>query len=58
MLAAFFLPFILPVTVVYLIWWWMFDQQFGLAQYVIEPIVGEPIAVWRRPAGSCRWPRW
>ena len=47
-LAAFFLPFILPVTVVYLIWWWIFDQQFGLAQYVIEPIVGAPIAVWRR----------
>jgi multiple sugar transport system permease protein len=47
-LAAFFLPFILPVTVVYLIWWWIFDPQFGLAQYVIQPIVGEPIAVWRR----------
>jgi multiple sugar transport system permease protein len=49
-LAAFFLPFILPVTVVYLIWWWIFDPQFGLAQYVIQPIVGEPIAVWRRAA--------
>jgi multiple sugar transport system permease protein len=47
-LAAFFLPFILPVTVVYLIWWWIFDPQFGLAQYIIQPIVGEPIAVWRR----------
>ena len=47
-LAAFFLPFILPVSVVYLIWWWIFDPQFGLAQYIIEPIVGEPIAVWRR----------
>jgi multiple sugar transport system permease protein len=47
-LAAFFLPFILPVTVVYLIWWWIFDPQFGLAQYAIQPIVGEPIAVWRR----------
>jgi len=34
--------------VVYLIWWWIFDQQLGLAQYVIEPIVGERIAVWRR----------
>jgi multiple sugar transport system permease protein len=47
-LAAFFLPFILPVSVVYLIWWWIFDQQFGLAQYLIEPLVGERIAVWRR----------
>ena len=35
-LAAFFLPFILPVTVVYLIWWWIFDPQFGLAQYIIR----------------------
>lgn len=49
-LAAFFLPFILPVTVVYLIWWWMFDLQFGILQYIIEPIIGEPIAVWRRAA--------
>jgi multiple sugar transport system permease protein len=49
-LAAFFLPFILPVSVVYLIWWWIFDQQLGLAQYVIEPVIGERIAVWRRAA--------
>lgn len=47
-LAAFFLPFILPVTVVYLIWQWMTDFQFGILQYVITPIVGEPVAVWRR----------
>lgn len=49
-LAAFFLPFILPVTVVYLIWWWMTDLQFGILQYVIEPIVGNPVNVWRRAA--------
>jgi multiple sugar transport system permease protein len=49
-LAAFFLPFILPVTVVYLIWQWMFDPQFGIAQYIIEPIVGQPVNVFRRPA--------
>ena len=48
-LAAFFLPYILPVTVVYLIWKWMIDLQFGIAQYLIEPIVGEPVNVWRRP---------
>jgi multiple sugar transport system permease protein len=36
--------------VVYLIWWWMFDLQFGILQYIIEPIIGEPIAVWRRAA--------
>ncbi len=47
-LAAFFLPFILPVSVVYRIWEWVFNLQFGIGQYVIEPIVGEPVAVWRR----------
>ena len=49
-LAAFFLPFILPVTVVYLIWQWMTDLQYGILQYIIEPIVGEPVNVFRRPA--------
>ena len=49
-LAAFFLPFILPVTVVYLIWQWLFDLQFGIAQYIIEPLTGERINVWRRAA--------
>ena len=47
-LAAFFLPFILPVTVVYLIWWWMTDPQFGILQYIIAPIVGQPINIWNR----------
>jgi multiple sugar transport system permease protein len=46
-LAAFFLPFILPVTVVYLIWDWMLNLQFGIAQYIIEPIVGKRVNVWR-----------
>jgi multiple sugar transport system permease protein len=49
-LAAFFLPFILPVTVVYLIWQWMTDLQYGVIQYIITPIVGEPINVFRRAA--------
>jgi len=49
-LAAFFLPFILPVTVVYLIWQWMFDLQFGIMQYLIEPLTGARINVWRRPS--------
>lgn len=49
-LAAFFLPFILPVTVVYLIWQWMLDIQFGVLQYIIAAITGERINVWRRAA--------
>ena len=36
-LAAFFLPFILPVTVVFLIWQWMTDVNFGILQYLLEP---------------------
>ena len=46
-LSAFFLPFILPVTVVYLIWQWMLNIQFGILQHVIAPIVGQPVNVWR-----------
>lgn len=46
-LAAFFLPYILPVTVVYVIWDWLTNVQFGMLQGVIEPIMGRPINVWR-----------
>jgi multiple sugar transport system permease protein len=46
-LAFFFLPFILPVTVVYVIWDWLTNVQFGLLQSVIEPIMGRSINVWR-----------
>ena len=46
-LAAFFLPYILPVSVVYLIWNWMFDNQFGVMQYLLQPIFGEKIPVFR-----------
>lgn len=46
-LAAFFLPYILPVTVVYLIWTWVLDLQFGIGQYVIELIWGSRVAVFR-----------
>ena len=47
-LSAFFLPFVLPVTVVYLLWQWMFDIQFGIMQAVLEPIYGQTVNVWRR----------
>ena len=47
-LAAFFLPYILPVSVVYRIWNWIFDKDFGIAQYVIAPFNGgQPIAIFR-----------
>lgn len=46
-LSLFFLPFVLPITVVYLVWDWLMNVQFGIAQYVIAPIVGKPVNVWR-----------
>jgi multiple sugar transport system permease protein len=46
-LAAFFLPYILPVSVVYRIWGWMLDAQFGILQYPIEAIFGERVPVFR-----------
>jgi len=46
-LSLFFLPYVLPVTVVYLIWDWMMNFQFGIAQYLIEAITGKPVNVWR-----------
>jgi len=46
-LAAFFLPYILPVSVVYRIWNWIFDKDFGVAQYALAPLAGEPLAIFR-----------
>ncbi len=46
-LAAFFLPYVLPVTVVYVIWDWMTNVQFGMVQGLITLIAGEPVNIWR-----------
>lgn len=46
-LALFFLPYILPVTVVTTIWQWVLDLQFGIAQYAIEFFTGERVSVFR-----------
>ena len=47
-LAAFFLPYILPVSVVFRIWSWMFDKDFGVAQYVIAPFNdGQHLSIFR-----------
>jgi len=46
-LAMFFLPYVLPVTVVYILWDWMLNVQFGILQQVIQPIMGHPVNVWR-----------
>lgn len=35
-LALFFLPYILPVSVVYLIWDWVLNFQFGVAMHILD----------------------
>src|SRR5271170_4196824 len=35
-LAAFFLPYILPVSVVFRIWQWMCDKDCGIAQHAVQ----------------------
>lgn len=37
-LALFFLPYILPVSVVYLIWDWTLNFQFGVAMHVLDAL--------------------
>jgi multiple sugar transport system permease protein len=48
-LAAFFLPYILPVTVVFRIWEWMLDPQFGIVQGPVRLLLGHPVAMWADP---------
>ncbi|MDP8997839.1 MAG: sugar ABC transporter permease [Pseudomonadota bacterium] len=40
-LALFFLPFILPVSVVYLIWDWILNYQFGIGMHLLD-VLGIP----------------
>ena len=50
-LACFFMPYILPVSVVFRIWNWMFDKDFGVAQYAIAPLNGgRHLSVFRNTA--------
>lgn len=48
-LALFFLPYILPVSVVTEIWLWMLDFQFGILQPVITFFFGKPVPVFKNP---------
>lgn len=54
-LALFFLPYILPVSVVYLVWDWTLNFQFGIAMHVLDwlGIARIPVtksATWFMPA--------
>lgn len=46
-LAAFFLPYVLPISVVYVIWDWLTNKQFGMLQGLIIPFTGESVNIWR-----------
>jgi len=46
-LAAFFLPYVLPISVVYVIWDWLTNKQFGMLQALIIPFTGESVNIWR-----------
>jgi len=48
-MSLFFLPYVLPVSVVTEMWAWMLDLQFGILQPVISLIAGKPIAVFKNP---------
>jgi multiple sugar transport system permease protein len=48
-LACFFLPYILPVTVVTQTWLWVLDKEFGIAQYLIQAVTGRRVPVFREP---------
>jgi multiple sugar transport system permease protein len=46
-LALFFLPYILPVSVVYRIWDWTLNFQFGIAMHLLDAVGLQRIAVFR-----------
>jgi multiple sugar transport system permease protein len=48
-MTLFFLPYVLPVSVVTEIWTWMLDFQFGVLQPLISLISGKPVAVFKNP---------
>ena len=47
LLALFFLPYILPVSVVYLIWDWTLNFQFGVAMHLLDLFGLERVPVFK-----------
>jgi len=48
-LVLFFLPYVLPVSVVTEIWLWMLDFQYGVLQPAIALFTGKHVAVFKNP---------
>ena len=53
-MAALFSPYILPVSVVTLIWEWILEPKFGIAQEAFVPLLGSSVAVFRSAQWPCR----
>ena len=49
-LALFFLPYILPVSVVYLIWDWALNFQFGVAMHLFDALGIDRVPVFKSTA--------
>jgi multiple sugar transport system permease protein len=48
-LALFFLPYVLPASVVANMWWAMFDHDYGVLAPLMDWIAGRPLAVFHVP---------
>jgi multiple sugar transport system permease protein len=49
-LALFFLPYILPVSVVYLIWDWTLNFQFGIAMHLFDALGLQRVPIFKSTA--------
>ena len=49
-LALFFLPYILPVSVVYLIWDWTLNFQFGIAMHLFDAVGIDRVPIFKSTA--------
>jgi multiple sugar transport system permease protein len=49
-LALFFLPYILPVSVVYLIWDWTLNFQFGIAMHLFDALGIQRVPIFKSTA--------
>jgi multiple sugar transport system permease protein len=47
LLAAFFLPYILPVSVVFRIWQWALDGEFGIYEPLFRASLGSNMSIYR-----------
>jgi alpha-1,4-digalacturonate transport system permease protein len=54
--VIFFIPWLISPIVVGVLWRWLFGENFGLINYVIEKLGGHAIRGSR--TRTCRWASW